>query len=142
MTLFLFCFFFKEKKREKNRIEVPWLFSCSSFHRRAYVSACVSYLHTGTKNDFRKRRPSRSATPCWASRGAGQPSFTRVHRRTFQRSACDCSASFVCTLTAEDWSSQCLKHTLLLASMTDLSTTVVMLCVFMSTSIVLIFFFL
>lgn len=79
--------------------------------------------------------------PRWAFRSAGRPPFTRVHRRTFQRSACDCSASFVCTLTAEDWSSQCLKHTLLLASMTNLSTTVVMLCVFMSTSIVFDYFF-
>lgn len=59
---------------------------------------------------------------------------------TFQRSAHDWSASFVCTLKGRRWSSQCLKRTLLLASMTNLFTTVVMLSVFMSISIVLIFF--
>lgn len=63
----------------------------------------------------------------------------RVYRCTFQRSAHDWSASFVCTLKGRRRSSQCLKRTLLLASMTNLFTTVVMLSVFMSISIVLIF---
>lgn len=143
MTLFcLFGFFFFKKKKERKTVS-----RCLGCLVVLHFTDVRMYLHVylictqGPKMIFENAARLVPRPPCWASRGAGQPSFTRVHRRTFQRSACDCSASFVCTLTAEDWSSQCLKHTLLLASMTNLSTTVVMLCVFMSTSIVLIFFF-
>lgn len=124
-AFFFFSFFFF-KRKTKTR-EKPYRGALAVVHF-TYVRM---YLHvylicTQGPKMILKRRPGDTARRFRAP--VGLPS--RAHRRTFQRSACDWSASFVCTLTAEVCSSQCLKLTLLLASMTTLSTTVVMFLCF------------
>lgn len=106
------CFFYWKKKNYRGALAVSCLFISHTVH--AYVSTCVSYLHTGTKNVIREMLPVLCLSIIlyiilengeWTRiRPTSLTNWSRPHVYcyTFQRSVYDWSASFVCTPKAEE----------------------------------------